>query len=131
MIEYTQTSVAWPQLDPDPTQKWVVDHLGVSYSDEDGRSGEFSIDFMRFDRELGDTLHAQVQVFHDGLDLFYDERIQRVMAAWHKEDDDANVTPADFIRWLEAEGAVPSSYHKAGTERPDEETARLRAMRGR
>ena len=125
-IIYTQHSVAWPQLSPDPTKDWVVDHLSVNYDDA---TGDFGIEFMRFDRETGDKLHARIQVFHDGLDLFYDERFQRVMAAWQKTDDDTSTTPQDFIAWLEAEGAVPSSYHRDGLARSEEETVRLRAMR--
>ena len=126
IIEYTQHSVAWPQLRPSQVEPWHTDQLLVGYDDE-GPGGEFSIAFMTFDN--GST-GVQVSVFGDGLDTFYDERIQRIIATWRAMGEDRdNATPAEFIRWLTDEGAVPSSYHLAGLERTDEETERLRAMR--
>lgn len=128
-IEYTRSTVAWPQLRPSELESWHTDRLLVSYGDG-GPSGEFAIAFMTFDQ--GGGTGVELAVFGDGLDMFYDERIQRVIGKWRHlrgESGRDQTTPEDFIGWLGEEGAEPSNYHRRGMERSEDETASLRAMR--
>lgn len=109
-IEYTQHNVAFPTLKLTPT--WHEDELQITAPAKGGGVyGEFTINFMRFSSN-----HPAVQItfFGDGSKLFYDERVQKVMAAWGNQDNPDDATIYDFMHWFDMVGAKPSRYHRNG-----------------
>jgi hypothetical protein len=101
-LEYTQHSVAWPKLVL--PESWHKDEIGVTLE----TGGEMKWIFMEFGD--GGGTGVQMSVFGDSLHLLFDERIQKVIADWRSLSSD-DITPSDFIKLLDAAGAVPSAYH--------------------
>jgi hypothetical protein len=108
-LTYTQHTVAFPTLGMSP--EWHKDEVEVVLDpDGDGPSGEFNWTFMEFTETRG----AQLQCFGDGLPCLFDERVQRVVAAWRAMENPDSLTPEGLIALLESEGASPSEYHLHG-----------------
>ena len=55
-----------------------------------------------------------METFGDGLPCFFDPRVQSVIRAWRALPNPDAISPADFVRLLEDNGAVPSRYHTDG-----------------
>src|SRR6266702_1026632 len=83
-LEYTQHSVAWPQLAlPDKAE---TDEVMVGLSAPDG--GTYGEMGWRFKMFQGNHPGVQMQVFGDGLNVLFDERILSVITSWRSAYDE-------------------------------------------
>jgi hypothetical protein len=99
---YTQRSVAWPNLHGDWGSK---EELNIVIEDDKSTS-EFVIRFYDF----GNSTGVRFEVFGDGMDAFYDPRMQLAIWLWRNEPDPDKTTPARMIEILESARAKPSKY---------------------
>lgn len=101
-LVYTQKSVAFPTL---PAYDRELDDINVS-----GPQSSIKFAWVALSSFEGGAL--KVEAFSDSFATLLDPRIVRIVAkAQRARRRNKDVSPGLLIKWLEEEGAIPSSYH--------------------
>jgi hypothetical protein len=107
-LVYTLASVAFPLAIAGVSDE----EIEVSFDDPHiGTFGQMNWQFKTF----GQGEHGvQMRVFGNALECLFDPRIQRVVERWRSSGLPDELTPAELLAWLAAEGVGPSKYQILG-----------------